>query len=85
MRRVWGLPLALLSGWLVASAAELNLPAVALAGVPIPVSGRDFPPNTPLTLRFTNVQGATVATLSFQTDAQGALEHPVRLGQTGGL
>ncbi len=85
MRRVWGLLLALLSGWLVASAAELNLPAVALAGVPITVSGRDFPPNTPLTLHFTNAQGATVATLSFQTDAQGAFEQPVRLGQTGGL
>ncbi|MDM7460893.1 MAG: Na+/H+ antiporter NhaC family protein, partial [bacterium] len=49
------------------------------------VSGRDFPPNTPLTLRFTNAQGATVATLSFQTDARGALEQPVRLGQTGDL
>ena len=69
----------------IAPAVEIALPSVALSGVPIMVSGKDFPANAPVQLRFVDSEGREVAVVDAQADANGGLEHSVRLEQTGAL
>ncbi|MCS7273467.1 MAG: Na+/H+ antiporter NhaC family protein [Fimbriimonadales bacterium] len=64
------------------SAGTVEVPSVALAGVPIQVSGRELPPNVPVQVTFVNAHGERIATVEAQSDSEGAFQREVRLPST---
>lgn len=66
-------------------AAEVNVPTVALSGVPTSVSGSGLPSQTAVQLEFLNAQDEVVTSERAQTDDSGVFEQSVRLNQTGAL
>ncbi|MGQ9902321.1 MAG: Na+/H+ antiporter NhaC family protein [Fimbriimonadales bacterium] len=78
----------LLLGWLLLCltrlhAGEVQLPAVALAGVPVAVAARELAPQTTLRIRFEDAQGRTLAQAQATTDELGAAALQVRVPQAG--
>ncbi len=83
-RRFWGW----LLGWLLLGGAplyagEIQAPAVALAGVPVEMTGSGFAPNTSIQLRFEDAQGNLLARAEAVADDSGAATVRVRLPQAG--
>ncbi len=66
-------------------AAEITLPSVALSGVPITVSGKDFPPNAAVQLRFVGSDGKGIAVVNARADANGNWTYLVRLEPLGAI
>ncbi|OYT74866.1 MAG: sodium:proton antiporter [Armatimonadetes bacterium JP3_11] len=65
--------------------AEITLPSVALSGVPITVSGKDFPPNAAVQLRFVGSDGKGIAVVNARADANGNWTYLVRLEPLGAI
>ncbi|MCX7993979.1 MAG: Na+/H+ antiporter NhaC family protein [Fimbriimonadales bacterium] len=68
-----------------AQAAEITLPSVALSGVPVEISGKELPPNTPTVIRFQDNAGNLIAAVEAKTDDAGAFQREVRLNPAGQL
>lgn len=78
----------LLLGWLWLCltrlhAGEVQLPLVALTGVPVEITARDLAPQTTLRIRFEDAQGRTLAQAQATTDSAGAASLQVRVPQAG--
>lgn len=66
-------------------AGEVQLPSVALTGVPVKVVAREFAPQTTLQIRFEDAQRRTLAQAQAATDESGAASLQVRLPQAGAV
>ena len=64
-------------------AGEVQLPLVALTGVPVEITARDLAPQTTLRIRFEDAQGRTLAQAQATTDSAGAASLRVRVPQAG--
>lgn len=83
----WRCVMGMLLVWYIAAPvahASVELPPVALSGVPFTVKGEKLPPETPVRLEFTDAHGNRHVPLPQpRTDASGALEYEVRLSLSG--
>lgn len=81
--RGWGGLLLILGLLATSDAGTVEIPSVALAGVPIQVSGRALPPDALVRVAFVDARGGQAATVEVRSDPEGAFQHEVRLPSAG--